>query len=184
MKDTCCLLKDEYGIKTIPDIYYCDEEGKVLYYSDCLTSCEFEIACSEKGLWKLTVIEPRGNIETWLSIQRDITSKTIKQIFLRSTQRALSNGHDEPLCLCILPKNIGEIKQGFKPDEPFIFPISFYFSVIRQVSDSNCPNYGKDEKGDYVIDANCGAIKLEELRDRREQALLSKVNQPEKRRYF
>lgn len=105
---------------------------------------------------------------------------------MRSEQRNRSNGKDEPLCLLIIPDDISEIKSNFNcSGEQFKFPISFYFNITpRLVPDEACPNYGRDENGVYVIDANKGKIKLERLKDNIAKAKQQKSNEPEKRRYF
>ena len=183
MKCTYDMFANSYKVKMIPDIFYCDENGKVIYYSDNLQECYFENSNKEEGKWKCTVVEKNGNIKSWFDIQRGINSGYIERIYLRTTKENC-DGSNDSLCLMIIPSAIGEIKSGFEPDSYFSFPISFYFSSINSIEDHLCPNYGRDDKGDFVIDASNGAIKMDTLRKARANAMVLKSDIPEKKRYL
>lgn len=128
---------DEYGVKEVPDIYFCNGNGDVLYYSR--TVKRVDLYPSTNGTWRGYIETALGNLEDWYKIAYD---KDVQLIYFRTFQRNKSTGEDEPLCFVISFDEIVPQSFGFKADsDPFCFPIVFIFKPNKLifVKDKDCP---------------------------------------------
>lgn len=130
----------EYGVKEVPDVFICDENGEILYYSRVLKRVDF-IPLYEKKNWKCSITGALGDLEDWYHIPYD---EEIKTFYFRTFKRNRNTGEDEPLCFAISPSEI--LAQPFSlasDGDPFTFPVIFYFYPhnLIWVDDENCPNY-------------------------------------------
>lgn len=131
--------KDEYGVKEVPDIFICNEDGNILYYSRTLKRVDFTPLYGKK--WRCSVIGALGNFEDWYNIPYD---NNVKTFYFRTFKRNKNTGKDEPLCFVIAPSEILPQPFSFAADgDPFNFPIIFDFNSddLVWVDDENCPNY-------------------------------------------
>lgn len=135
--------ENEYGIKEVPDVFICDENGEILYYSRTLKRVDFTPLTPMYGKekWQCSIIGALGNLEDWYHIPYD---ERIKTFYFRTFKRNRDTGEDEPLCFAISPSEI--LIQPFSlvaEGDPFTFPITFYFHShnLIWVNSENCPNY-------------------------------------------
>lgn len=144
-----------YAFKNIPDVFYCNENGEVLYFSKTAKSVEFTYNKNFSNRWTLTVTDTVGNEIDFFKLQKDICNGTITDVYLRSTHRSTSDGEDYPLCLKIKVYKLGDIKCGTYSDGElfkFILPI-LYTQTPELVDDANCPNYVNENGKFYVTNA-------------------------------
>lgn len=131
---------NEYGVKEVPNLFICDKEGNVLYYSRWLKKAEFSPIFDQR-LWECNIVGAIGNLEDWYNIPYD---EAVDTFYFRTFKRNRNTGEDEPLCFAITPEKI--IPQGFNfaaDGEPFNFPIVIRFRPHKLIwiSDNDCPNY-------------------------------------------
>ena len=131
--------KTEYGVKEVPDIFICDENGNILYYSRTLKRVDFIPLYGKK--WECSIIGALGNLEDWYNIPYN---SNIKAFYFRTFKRNKNTGKDEPLCFAIAPIEILPQLFSFAAGgEPFDFPIVFNFNSddLIWLDDENCPSY-------------------------------------------
>lgn len=126
-----------YGVKEVPDLYVCNKNGDVLYYSETLT--RVDLYPTTDGSWRCFIETPIGNLEDWYNLPYD---KQANLFYFRTFKRNKNTGEDESLCFVISPEKI--IPQGFyfKAGEgPFRFPVVFTFKPERLIfiENEDCP---------------------------------------------
>ena len=184
--ETINSMRQTYAIKEVPDIFYCNENGEVLFMSRTAKSVEFQSTVDDNNIkcWSVTINDMLGDLETWFDIQDKINHNIIKEIYFRTYARNMS-GEDIPYCFKICPIEIKNIKQGLAADgEIFNYVIKFLFYIIpEKIDEWACPNYGRDESTErlYIIDANKGAIKLSKLREKMAETKIKQRGEPIKR---
>lgn len=132
-------FKDSYGIKEVPDIFICDEEGEILYYSTVTKKMKLSQQANS-CLWEGECEIAIGNLETWFNICHD---SRVKDIYFRTWKRSKETGEDVPFAIAISGIKFHDFEICLKPDaDPFTFPIKFAFAIgnLRIVTDENAPN--------------------------------------------
>lgn len=152
---------NQYGVKEVPDLYVCNENGDVLYYSDTLI--RVDLYPTTNGPWRGFMETPIGNLEDWYSLPYDTEAKFF---YFRTFKRNKDTGEDEPLCFVIPVEEV--VPQGFyfKADGgPFTFPVVFIFKheKLLFIRDEDCP---KKEAKNFIIppEKNYKQVKAELVR--------------------
>ena len=145
-------MLDAYGYKEVPDIYLCDENGKILYFTDVTKSTILKQINGNN--WKGRFSAAIGNLENWFKISAD---SNIKTIYFRTYKRSKNTGEDIPYGILINEPNFHSFNLIFMPDmDPFDFPIQFDFKInnLRIVKGDDCPKVIKSysESGKLNID--------------------------------
>lgn len=143
---------DSYGIKEIPNIFLCDRNGKVLYYTDKVIETKF-IQQDNSDLWEAECTIACGNPETWFEISHN---QNIESIYFRTHKRSFITGIDEPFIIAIEYPKFHNFKFCLEAEEyPFNFPITFTFAIgnMRFVKDEDAPDIIKtiNTNGDITI---------------------------------
>lgn len=138
-------FKEEYGVKEVPDVFICNANGDILYYSKTLKRVDFTPLYGEK--WRCSIVGVLGNLEDWYNIPYD---SNVKTFYFRTFKRNKNTGKDEPLCFAVAPLEILPQAFSFATDgDPFSFPIVFNFSFndLIWLNDESCPKeiHLKDE---------------------------------------
>lgn len=144
-------MLDAYGYKEVPDIYLCDENGNILYFTDVTKT----MVLSQMGNknWRGYFSAAIGNLENWFKISAD---SNIKTIYFRTYKRSKDTGEDIPYGILINEPNFHSFHLMFRPDaDPFDFMIKFDFKMdnLRIVEGDDCPEVIKtwNEHGELNI---------------------------------
>ena len=180
-------IKYEYGAKEVPDLYFCNENGKVLYLDRFLHYFIVSRHTNKEGIkgWLITFSGNIGSFQDYYDLCELIDSEKII-LYARGLKRNRETGEDEPLCLEIRGSIIEKAEHHFSAGgEPINFGMScFTYLTINEIDDWNCPYYGIDENNKpYIVDANCGSIKISQLREKVNRAKTQNRIE-EKRRYI
>lgn len=130
-------MLDAYGYKEVPDIYLCDENGRILYFTDVAKS--MILTQINNNNWKGRFSAAIGNLENWFKISAD---HNIKTIYFRTHKRSKDTGEDISYGILINEPKFHSFNLMFKPDmDPFNFPIQFDFKLndLRIVKGDDCP---------------------------------------------
>lgn len=144
-------MLDAYGYKEVPDIYLCDENGEILYFTDATKT--MILSQSNNKNWRGRFSAAIGNLENWLKISAD---SDIKTIYFRTYKRSKDTGEDVPYGILINEPIFHDFSLIFRPDiDPFDFPIKFDFKIdnLRVVEGDDCPEVIKtwNEHGELNI---------------------------------
>lgn len=169
-------ITELYGIRNLPEVYFCDENGNIIYYVEYTKIVKLKQKDKTKWIGKITA--PIGNLESWFKIFNDASIKTI---YLRGDERSCETGKDVFYAIAI---NEPEFKNNcflLKPDGYFGFEILFEFKInnLEIVEDINSPkiiktfhdngkiniDYIKPEKTFDEIKTNKIKNRLKELKD-------------------
>lgn len=128
---------NQYCVKEVPDLYVCNENGNILYYSNTLE--RVDLYPTVDGFWRGFIETTFGNLEDWYSLPYN---KEANLFYFRTFKRNTNTGEDEPLCFVISIEKI--IPQGFyfKADGGlFSFPVVFSFKPEKLlfIKDEDCP---------------------------------------------
>lgn len=176
---------DFFSLKYIPDIYFCDENGKVLFFSESAIKVIFKK--KTKYQWKCKISDPIGNFTDYFELINLLEENKIKYVFFRTTQKNLSLGKEVPFCFKIrLDENI-EVKNNeisFSSEDFVFFDIFFNFYAHNnpcEIKEEYCPNCIKTENGKLVIiNANIEGITKDRVEEVKEQLIQLKNSRSEK----
>ena len=132
-------FENSYGIKEVPDVFICDEDGKILYYSVVTKKMKLSQqanSCLWEGQCEIGV----GNLELWFNLTHD---PKVKSIYFRTWKRDRETGEDVAFAIAINEPTFHDFEICLKPDgDPFTFPIKFSFAIgkLEIVSDEDAPN--------------------------------------------
>ena len=138
---------ESFGIKEVPDVYFCDEEGNILYFTQLVKHIKFsQIKRKAYGAeWKCRFTCPLGNLENWFKIPTDINIKTI---YFRTVKRSAKTGEDIPFAVAINNPQFSDFEFELGADlDNFNFPISFHFTIAQLAiinDEKNLPNVIKE----------------------------------------
>ena len=158
---------NQYGVKEVPDLYVCNENGDILYYSNTLI--RVDLYPTTTGSWRGFMETTIGNLEDWYSLPYNTEANLF---YFRTFKRNTNTGEDEPLCFVIPVEE--KIPQGFyfKADSgPFPFPVVFLFKPEKLlfIKDEDCPKKEIDITGSNIFippEKNYKQIKADLVRKR------------------
>lgn len=132
-------FENSYGIKEVPDVFICDEDGKILYYSVATKKMKLSQQANS-CLWEGECEIAIGNLELWFNLTHD---PKVKSIYFRTWKRDRETGEDVAFAIAINEPIFHDFEICLKPDEdPFTFPIKFSFAIgkLEIVPDEDAPN--------------------------------------------
>ena len=176
---------DFFSLKYLPNIYFCDENGKVLFFSESAIKVIFKK--KTKYQWKCKISDPIGNFTDYFELINLLEENKIKYVFFRTTQKNLSLGKEVPFCFKIrLDENI-EVKNNeisFSSEDFVFFDIFFNFYAYNnpcEIKEEYCPNCIKTENGKLVIiNANIEGITKDRAEEIKERLIQLKNSRSEK----